>query len=226
MFYPQPWTRNTVGNSQSNNHSNVIKVTGEGTVSVTPDMATVTLGVISENKDLTTAQQENNQQMTQVINSLLQLGISSESIKTTDYRIEMVYDYVDSKQVLRGYRVIHMLQVTTKDISQVGVIVDTAVSNGANTVSNIEFSITTPSTYQNKALTNALSNAKGKAAVLANDLGVTLQSIPYKIIELGQARPPIPFQTTMFAMSEAATPIQPGELRITATIEAYFTFIS
>lgn len=136
----------------------------------------------------------------------------------------MVYDYENGKQTLRGYRVVHLLQVINHQIDQTGVIVDTAVRNGANTVTNIEFNVQNPQIHYSQALAIALKDAQFKAAALTRDLGVTLNPVPLSIQELGQTSPIIPLQTAMFAKSEAATPIQPGKLKITALLQVKFSY--
>ncbi|MFT4413016.1 SIMPL domain-containing protein [Fredinandcohnia humi] len=225
MYYLQPSMYNLPSrNVRDQNEENILKVLGEGSVATTPTMSTITLGVISENNELTQAQEENNQRTNRVIQSLLGIGITQQNIKTVDYRIEILYDYENSKQTLRGYRVIHMLQITTPSINQTGTIVDTAIKSGANTVTSIEFSVQNLDSFYNQALTLALTNAQSKANALSMKLGVQLQKIPIKIQELSQTPPPIPFQAKLLAVSEAATPIQPGELKISATIEAHFLF--
>lgn len=226
MYSQLPWLPATsVRGSLTRNIDNILKLSGEGSVSASPNMSTITLGVITENENLTSAQQENNQKITSVINSLSGLGIKKDDIKTVDYRIEMVYDYENSTQTLRGYRVIHMLQITNNDIARTGSIVDTAVKNGANTVSNIEFSIKNPQKYYNQALSLSLKNAQSKASALAKDMNVNVNPVPILVQEVGQMPSPMPMQANMFAKSAAATPIQPGELTITATIQAHFLYL-
>ncbi|WP_161974947.1 SIMPL domain-containing protein [Bacillus timonensis] len=224
MYYYEPWMMRSqqIRNKYGNQHK--LKVNGEGIVTATPTSSTITLGVITESSTVSAAQNENSQITNKVIQSLLAAGIPNEHIKTVDFRIEILYDYENSKQTLKGYKVIHMLQISDVDIQATGSIVDTAVQNGANTVTSIQFTVSNPQVYYAKALENAIKDAQGKARTIANELGVQLQVIPLHIQEQSQQSPPIPFQTAMFAKSEAATPIQPGELTITARIEATFTY--
>ncbi|MCC3355708.1 SIMPL domain-containing protein [Bacillus sp. REN16] len=224
MYYYEPWMMRTQPKSNNSTNSNRLKVNGEGIVTTAPNSATITLGVITESSTVTEAQNENNQLTKKVIDSILGLGVPKEHIKTVDFRIEILYNYENSKQTVRGYRVTHMLQISDVAIQSVGSIVDTAVQNGANNVASINFTVRNPQAYYEKALQNAVQDAQEKARTITKKLGVQLQEIPLQIQELSQQSPPIPFQTTMFAKSEAATPIQPGELTITARIEATFLY--
>jgi uncharacterized protein len=225
MYYQHSWGRAyPAWGADSRNGHNILELTGEGSVSAPPDMSIITLGVVSEDPTLTNAQQENNETTTKVIQSLISLGIAKENIKTSDYRIETVYDYENGKQTLRGYRVVHLLQVLNHQINQTGVIVDTAVRNGANTVTNIEFKVENPQIYYGQALALALNDAQFKAAELTKEMGVKLNKVPISIQESSQTSPVIPLQTALFAKSEAGTPIQPGKLKITAAIQAKFSY--
>ncbi|MEH7225905.1 SIMPL domain-containing protein [Bacillus sp. JJ1566] len=225
MYYYEPWMMRTMPVRSQHANQNKLKVNGEGTVTATPTSSTITLGVITEGSTVLVAQNENNQITNKVIQSLVGLGIPNENIKTVDYRIEILYAYENSKQTLKGYRVVHMLQISDVNIQETGSVVDTAVQNGANTVTSVNFTVSNPQVYYAKALENAVEDAGAKARTIANKLGVQLQETPLYIQELSQQSPPIPFQTAMFAKSEAATPIQPGELTITARIEATFTYL-
>jgi uncharacterized protein len=201
-----------------------IEVAGEGTVSAAPDKAIIILGVITENISLTVAQKENADTVSNIISSLLNLSIPKENIQTTNYRIDIEYNYEDGKQTLRGYKVTHLLQITIDKVDQTGFIVDTAVNNGANSVSNIQFIVAHPEAYYNQALSLAVKNGEQKAITIAKTIGVTLNQFPGQVQEVSRTQEPSPYQTQLYAKS-AVTPIQPGELKISASIRAeYFYF--
>ena len=220
-MYNQPWS--PYHPLPASNPRNTLEVMGEGIVSAAPDKAVVVLGAVTENVNLTAAQQENASAMTRVIDALLKLSMPKERIQTTQYTIDIVYDYEDGKQQFRGYRVTHLLQVTVEQVEQTGVVVDTAVRNGANTVSSIRFALANPETAYTHALSRAIQQARLKAVSMAKALGVTLQPVPFLVEEMSRTAEPIPYAAAAFAKQEA-TPIQPGELSITASVKAQFTY--
>lgn len=204
--------------------NNLIRVTGEGEIAVQPDTASIHLGVISEAKELLPAQQQNSAVSTKVINSLLALGIDKNQIKTLDYRIESIYDYEQGKQIFRGYKITHILEVKIDDLSQVGKVVDTAVQNGANYVANVQFTSKHKDSYYQQALVKALNNASEKANTIANTIRVTLIPTPILITEGGSFPQPFESKQVTFAAGMAATQIEPGQLVIKATIAAEFRY--
>lgn len=162
------------------NQSSTVEVVGEGTVTAAPDRAEIVLGAVTEGLDLNKIQNENSKVISNVIQSLLQLAIPREKIQTTDYRIDIQYDYKDGKQIFTGYKVTHLLQIINDKIAQTGNIVDTAVANGANEVTGIRFTMIQPESYEFQALSLAIHNARQKALTITHTLGTTLASTPTK----------------------------------------------
>ncbi|MGE7119289.1 SIMPL domain-containing protein [Peribacillus sp. NPDC046944] len=200
-----------------------LKVSGSETLQAAPDQATITLGVITEDEDPQKAQQANSQSIARVIAGLKSIGISEDQLKTSEYRIDPQYDYVGGKELFKNYKVHYIIQVQTTEIEAIGIIIDTAVSNGANSISNIRFSLSTPEVYYNQALSLALKNAYEKALSMARTIGVTLNPIPTLVEEMSETTPPVLFQTSSYTKA-ATTPIQPGELNITATVRVEYTY--
>ncbi|MEA4828272.1 MAG: SIMPL domain-containing protein, partial [Clostridium sp.] len=103
-------------------YSNSVKLNGKGTLKTKPDMAILTLGVITEGKELKTVQEENALKTNSLINRLKAMGINERDIQTQSYNVDIEYDYVDGKQVFRGYRVTNTIVVTIRDINKTGEI--------------------------------------------------------------------------------------------------------
>jgi uncharacterized protein YggE len=198
-----------------------IQVEGEGQVTASPDRAIITLGVITEGMQLRTVQADNAAVTAQVIQSLRQLNIPQEQIQTVDYRIESEYDYIDGKQIFRGYKVTHNFQITTDNIGQAGIIVDTAVANGANNVAGIRYTLTNADLYEKQALSLAVRNAVGKAGAIAQAMSITIDPTPVRVQELpSTSMTPQPMSAALKA--SAVTPLSPGQLTITASLLAWF----
>jgi uncharacterized protein len=203
---------------------NGIHVFGEGTISVNADTLKLTLGVITDGLELQTAQVENSEAISNVIQAIIKNGIIREDFKTVDYRIEPQYRYEEGKQLFSGYRVTHMLEIKTNQIDAAGRIVDSAVRSGANSVSSIQFTIENSAVYYQHALKLASHDALQKAETLARAFGTSIIRIPYLIEEEQHTSGPIPLAYTALK-AEAQTQIEPGKLTIQARIKAYFHLI-
>jgi len=202
----------------------VIKVIGEGELVLPPDTASVSLGVITEMKELMNAQNQNSIEITKIINAVKALGIPPNLIQTSDYRIETEYDYEQGKQLFRGYKVTHILLVKLEELPLVGKVVDTAVQNGANFVSNIQFSLKNKNDFYLQALALALNNASEKAKTIASTLQVTLNPAPSSIVESSPSVQPIQYPAETLVKAFSSTPIEPGQLKVKASVSAEFHY--
>lgn len=216
VYYRQP--------DMKANHSNLIEVNGEGEIAIPPNMATVNLGVMSEGKELIETQQLNSKVITNIINSLLALGISKDHLKTFDYRIESEYDYNQGKQIFRGYKVSHLLQVKIEDLSMVGKIVGTAVQQGANYVANVQFTVKNKKEAYQHALTNAIHDAIQKAQTIAETIKVHLFPTPILVTERTESFRPFINESVSYVKGVTSTQFEPGELIVKASILAKFHY--
>ncbi|WP_238343531.1 SIMPL domain-containing protein [Gracilibacillus saliphilus] len=222
MYYANP---NIRSHSQVRQTDYSILVTGDGTVSVEPNQAVVTLGVITEDSNLQKAQRENAESTNNIIQALLQENIPRHHIQTYDYRMDIQYDYDEGIQIFRGYRVTNLLEVIIEPIDKVGLIIDTAVDYGANTVRNIQLTVANQDRYYLEALQKAVENTQIKASIIAQELGVSISSIPYSLKEISrreesESRPVVLGVST----DSPITPIEPGRLAIKAKVEAEFRY--
>jgi uncharacterized protein len=205
-----------------------MKVYGESRISIEPDTSKIQLGVEVRNLELSQAQQESSKVIQQITHSLFELGISPSNIQTSEYTILPLYDYVDGNQQFKGYQVTHMLSLTNENIEQTGVVIDTAVQNGANRILNIQFTVKQLEAYYQRTLKKALENSLTKAQVIAQTMRVSLDPTPAQITEQTVPPPPMPFQTfseTGVALAQS-TPVQPGNIEIEAKVEVKFYYSS
>lgn len=226
MLYGYPYRNSIPIHVLPRREVNVITISGEGMVLVQPNVAYITVGVETESKNLQEAQAENSQISANVIQAIYHLQVPQEHIRTTEYRINNVYDYVEGKQIFRGYEVRHLLEVKVEEIAQVGEVVNAVVKAGANVIYNVRFDITNRSERYNEALVLALRDAQSKARTISGALGVNLNPIPFEITEAKEGIVPVPFQTfEATKVAGVSTPIEPGQLQIRANIIAKFAYL-
>ena len=207
-------------------NSKTIQVTGTGTLSAAPDQALLYLAVETQGSTATAATTKNAAAMTNVINVLESAGISKDSIQTTSYNLNPVYSSPVNQSAppsIIGYEAVDAIQVTLSDPSSVGKVLDQAVSAGANQVQGVTFTLsnTTLAALQRQALQRALQDADNQAKAAAASLGVT-------IIGPISVTPGYVFQPVNYSRFSAApqtpTPIQPGTLQVTATVQVTYQF--
>lgn len=198
-------------------------VVGIGEVSVKPNIVKIQFNVITKHEQINKAQQENSYQMNQVIQSLVQFGIHQDNIQTTSFEVRPVYDYVDGKEIFRGYEVINTITVRTDQLDQVGRIIEIAIQNGANQIFNLELALEQSQIFERQALHKALEDAHGKAQAIAQQMHLNLDPIPIKIEEDIEERL-FSYAKTSFAEFDSSTPVEPGLIQIQAKVRVNFRY--
>jgi uncharacterized protein YggE len=215
---------NTVLAAETNTSVNGITVEGMGRVTISPDLATITVAVQAQATTAAEAQAKASASMTKVIAAVKGQGVADADIATQWISLEPQYDYKSdgsSAPKLTGYLASQSLSVKVRAIANVGPIIDSAVAGGANQVSGISFSLADPSGAATQARSAAIANAKARATELAQAAGVSLGAA-VSIVELS-APNPIPYQYERAAQAaDGATPVQPGTLEIEVDVQVTF----
>ncbi|OBR68018.1 hypothetical protein A7K91_18995 [Paenibacillus oryzae] len=201
-----------------------IEVAGEGMANAAPEIALIQLGVVTEGESLEVIQRENASAIHRITEALKALGPQISDVSTAAFGIEPRYTYEDGTQQFRGYQVTHMLSVKLSDIALTGTVIDTAVANGANRVSEVTFQASNAEAAYHQALASAIKQAQEKAAVIASTLGVSLSAIPCKVEESGFTPPGQPLFKAAAAMDSFGTSILPGQLTYRATVRVWYMF--
>jgi uncharacterized protein YggE len=209
---------------------NVIHSTGSGNVIGTPDRAQITFAVETENPDVKVAQKANAVQMTKVIDALVTAGLPKDALKTTGYMIYPVYDDYSKPlldQKIRTYHVTNSLTVTLHDVNRTGEVIDIAVANGINQANSIQFLLSDEQAQvlRTEALKEAVSRARADADTVAAALGTTINGVKNADISGGYS--PVLFENyqagNAMVKSVAPTPIQPGDITVTAQVSVTYT---
>lgn len=200
-----------------------ISVNGQGKVSVTPDIAILTVGVQSQEASVASAQVKATDAMNKVVSALTGNGIASKDIQTKRFSIQVVtrYDTTTQQEVIIGYSVTNTVTAKIRTLDKVGVIIDAATSAGGDLtrIEGINFSVEDPTTYYSQAREKAIADAKAKAEQMARLIGVTMGE-PTFISESTSS--PI-YQDSRIALPVASeTPISLGELEVSASVQVVY----
>ena len=169
-----------VANTISSQQNTGIWVTGEGEVTIVPDVSILSLGVEAQAAAVTEAQQQAAEAMDAIMGVLDDYGIAEKDIKTQYYSIQPVRKWDDGQEILIGYRVTNTVAVKVRNIEDTGSIIDAAVAAGGDytRVNSISFTVDEPEAYYEEAREKAMADAEAKAKQLANLGGVDWASRP------------------------------------------------
>ena len=212
-----------------------IWVNGTGEITVTPDIATLSLGIVAQEESVALAQTKASESMTKVMEALTDSGIAEKDIQTGYFSINQRTRWDDQKQteVVTGYQVTNMVTIKIRDTAKVGSIIDSVVRAGGDLVRmrDINFSVEDSTNYYEEARKKAMANAKRKAEQLADLAGLNLGKPTY-IAEGSQYTPVYNSNRGMdmvmsAPVAEAMTvaPISAGEIKITLNIQVAYSTV-
>ncbi|MFH0942402.1 MAG: SIMPL domain-containing protein [Chloroflexota bacterium] len=205
-----------------------IWVTGQGEVPATPDIFNLSLGIDAQDATVDQAQAKATDAMNRVISTLKSNGVAEKDIQTQHFSIGPVTKWDDTRQepVTKGYQVSNMVVAKIRNLDKAGDIIDAVARAGGDytRVNSIGFDIEDKSTYNEQAREKAMADALSKAQQLAKLAGVTLGK-PTFVSESVQYNPsPISYRD--FAAPQASsTPISPGELKVSTTVQVTYDIV-
>ncbi|MEH6569715.1 MAG: SIMPL domain-containing protein [Halioglobus sp.] len=196
-----------------------IRVTGEGTAQIAPDMAVLDLTVSREAATAREALDANSAAMKQVLGEMRRQGVEDRDLQTSNFSIQPKYVYPSPKSSgereppkIVGYTVRNTLTMRVRDISRVGDILDKSVTLGVNEGGNIRFANNDPSAAIDQARVDAVHDAMAKAKTLAGAAGVKIGRL-LELSEQSLAPRAVPIARAEMMMSRAAdsVPVATGE---------------
>lgn len=200
-----------------------INVQGNGEVQVAPNTATLQIAVESNAPQANEAVMENAKQMNQVVNTLKkQLG-KDDTLSTGRYNLTPVYQYDQTKResVLTGYQATNYVVVTTKQLNELGKLLDSVAQAGANRIDSLQFNHDKIDQYQQEALKSAVADAKQTAELLAEAAGVDLGGVQQIQPQQNNVVPMLAMNTAK-AASRESTPIEPGKLTVSMSVSIVY----
>ncbi|MBN2884495.1 SIMPL domain-containing protein [Patescibacteria group bacterium] len=164
--------------NRSNNQDR-FTINGIGIVYAKADIANITVGLkTATKKTAAEATVESTDKMNKIVAALQVLGIEDKDIKTTDYSLRPVYNWIENQgQVLKGYEVSQNVSVKVRDLSQIGEVIAKTTEQGANQIGNVSFTIDDEYELKNQARELAITKAKEKAEMIADQAGMKLGEV-------------------------------------------------
>lgn len=213
------------------NDKNRISLVSSETVEVVPDMAELQVTIRTEDKDAAKCQQENTAKLNQLLEYLKEEGVLEESIKTSGFSLNPIYDWSGNTQKLVGYDMRTTVTVTDVPVDGLGVMLTEVVENGANEIDSVSYFSSQYDQAYNQALAKAIELSKGKGEALAAASGMKLGPV-LKIQEMSDnqygryvnadLRATKNMAMAAVAEDSVAMDVMPGEMQVTAEITVEF----
>ncbi len=196
-----------------------------------PDQATVGAGVTTTAPTAVEAMRTNAAAMDKLIAAAKARGIKAEDIQTSGINLSPQYDYSNQTpgQPPRfiGYQVSNTVRATTSKIADIGPLLDALVAAGGTNIEGPWFGMKDADAQLVGARGTAIKAAEAKAADyarLAGYRGAELMSIS-EGGSFGGPPPPAPPMVRLEAMDAKATPVEPGRVSNTLTLNFQYRLV-
>lgn len=202
-----------------------ISVAASGQAQAQPDQAVLRIAVVASGDDANAVREQLASNASQMQAALAEAGIPDDRIRTVAYRIDQRHDRrtttEDRPQEFEGY---HAFEITLSNVSNAGPVIDTAVSNGADRVDNVELTLSEERRREvrEEALRDAMDNARSDADVVADSANLTLTGV-HTASTGDVSLYPVRSETLEAGMAEdAATNVESGPVTVSAQVQVTY----
>lgn len=202
-----------------------IRVTGEGSASAAPDLATVQTGVVTQSANAKDALAANNKAMESILSAVKSHRVAAKDVQTSQFNVHPVYKHDAQGRTqpeIVAYQVTNQIQVRVRKLANLGEVLDALVQAGSNQVSGVSLSLADPTPILDEARTRAIADAKRRAQLYAKAAGVRVGKVQ-TIDEQTARRPaPHPLGRQVAVEMAAAVPVATGEDEYRVTVDVVF----
>ena len=199
----------------------VLTVSGSAQVRVTPDLATVRLGVVRQADTAAAAQDGANGVAGRILGALAEAGVEERYIQTSRLTLTPIYSRQRSGQAdprIIAYRAANTVTVRVEDLDLLGGVIDAGLGAGANQLQGVTFGLKDDLPAREIALGQAIGEARRKAEAMSKALDVRLEAV-LSVNEGGVSIQRPMMEGRVMAMQEAMpTPVSAGEVTVSASV--------
>jgi len=203
-----------------------VTVQGTGKVTLTPDLAMISVGVTSQGATAAKAQGGASAAMARIIAAVKAKGVGDADLASQWVSLQPQYDYSNTGAVpprVIGFQANQSLSIKVRKIETSGDVIDAAVTAGATDIGGISFSVSDPAAATAQARSAAIADALARARALASAAGVSLGAA----ISITEVSAPtvVPYPYLDKAATGAPsvpTPVQVGTTEVEVDVQVTF----
>jgi uncharacterized protein YggE len=196
-----------------------LTVSADDEVSVEPEIAILHVGFETQLGDAQSVYAEGSRTSNAIIAALKQAGVPDGSIRSETQHLSRDYDKPHKFKLVQRWSV----KATAEKAAE---ILDVAITAGANSSGDIEWTVNDEKALEQQALDKAAARVKESAAVLAKGMGVRLGNLIYVSNQAGGGGPrPVYAMRAMSEEKAAPQPlsIEPHKVSRSASVYAVYS---
>lgn len=213
----------TVG-SAAHTDDRTIVVPGLGRLTVEPDVATVRLGVAITRPTASVAREAAAETMTAILEGIAAAGVERRDIRTSLVGLGPITDYSSERGPrVTGYQLTNAVELTLRDLSAAGKVIDAGLGAGASSLDGLEFRLADPAPAEDAARRAAVEDARRRATTLATAADVTLGPV-VGIVEGSRSTPMFERGgiAGMALKADSDTPVEAGTQDVVVSVVVTF----
>ncbi len=198
-----------------------VTASGTGKASATPDEATMSFGVTTQDKEAKAALDSASKTADQISSAVQKAGVDKKDIQTQNVSVYPINSPESAE--ITGYQASLNVEVTVRDLNDLSAVISAATNAGASNISGPRFDVADDATYQQQAIDEAVQDARKSAEAMAKAAGKSVGDV-LRISTSGSDFTPVPMASADVSTRDAAidVPIEPGQLDITASVTVVF----
>jgi len=197
-----------------------LTVTADDTISVEPEVAILHVGFETQPGDAKQVYADGARTSNAIIDALKQAGVQQSDIRSESQFLNRDYTVEKARKFRLSQR--WTVRATPERAAEV---LDTAVTAGANTSGEIEWTVKDEKALEQQALGLAADRAKENASVLAKSMGVKLGALIYVSNQLSSPYPrPMPMAMAAKAAGAPAPPLAIEPQKVTRAANVYAVY--
>lgn len=160
----------------------LLSVGGDGSVSRTPDVARLTVEIVTNDDNPTVSSSQNNDRYNVLKAKMAAIGIAGDDLRTYAYDVSFVPHPPknlppEQRQARYGYITSRTVQITIAPIENAGKAIDAATAAGVTSVGNVTYDLKDRASAYQAALVAAMTDAKRTAQTLSTAGGFALGAL-------------------------------------------------
>lgn len=200
-----------------------LSLSAAGEVSLAPDQATISAGVVTQGDTAAEAVRANAEAMNEVFAALRRAGIAEADMQTRQLSVNPIYERYDRNgsrdQRITGYEARNTVSALVREIDDLGDVIDAVFEAGANSLDGVSFSSSQAEEARDEARRRAVAELMERRDLYAEAAGFEVVRL-LSLSENSSGRP-MPMMARAEAFSaDSATPVAAGELTLSATVSA------
>lgn len=194
-----------------------LTVSAEETVSAEPDLAILRIGFDTQLSDAKTAYADGARTSNAIIAAIQDAGIAEASIRSET-------QFLDRDPVKQHKFKLTQQWTVRVPVARAAEILDVAVTAGATSSGDIEWTVKDEPALEQQALERAAARARENAAVLAKGMGVRLGTLIYVSNQLSGPMFPRPMAGFALKSAQAGPPLAIEPRKVTRQASVYAVF--